>query len=378
MASSEPRTMTRRWRSRAAALAALTCLATIVAPANAAEAWRETPNNRGVVQLVTGSGNGISVRIAEEISNIVDDGATRRVLSTVGKGSLQNVTDLKMLRGIDMAILQTDTMEQVRAANREGGMTYIAKLYNEEFHLLARRDIKSVADLANQKVNVDQIGAGTGTTASRVFGLLKIAVVSTNDHQAAALEKLRKGEIAALAFVSGKPAPLFRDLKAADGLRLLSIPLTAEMTGVYVPTRLTSADYPDLVPADQPVDTVAIGSVLAVANLRSDSERYRNVANFVDAMFTKFETLLEPGNHPKWNEVNLAAELPGWRRFPPAEQWLKRNAAVATQLSPQDFKAVFSRFLDERRQLGGGGALSDTQKDELFKQFQRWQTEQRR
>jgi uncharacterized protein len=151
-----------------------------------------------------------------------------------------------------------------------------------------------------------------------------------------------------------------------------------EINAVYPPTRLTAADYPELVTADAPVDTVAVGAVLAVANLRTDSERYKNVANFVDTFFTKFETLLEPGHHAKWQEVNISAELPGWRRFAPAESWLKRNAAVAGQMSPTEFRSVFSRFLDERRQIGGAGALSEQQKDELFKQFQRWQSEQRR
>src|SRR5437773_1845921 len=136
--------------------------------------------NRGVVELETSGAAGISVRIAEDLANIIDDGATRRVLPVVGKGSLQNIADLKLLRGIDLAILQTDVLDYTKQANYFPGIevwvTYIAKLYNEEFHLLARRDIRSVADLANQKVNVDLRGAGTAITAGRLFDLLKIAV----------------------------------------------------------------------------------------------------------------------------------------------------------------------------------------------------------
>src|SRR5512133_1491682 len=67
--------------------------------------------NRGVVELETSGAAGISVRIAEDLANLVDDGATRRVVPVVGKGSLQNLTDLKYLRGIDMAIVQTDVIE---------------------------------------------------------------------------------------------------------------------------------------------------------------------------------------------------------------------------------------------------------------------------
>src|ERR1700758_695052 len=159
--------------------------------------------NRGVVELETSGAAGISVRIAEDLANLVDDGATRRVLPVVGKGSLQNIPDLKLLRGIDMAILQADVLDYAKQQNLvpglEGWVTYIAKLYNEEFHLLARREVKGIAELANQKVNVDLRGAGTAVTAGRLFDLLDIRVTPTYDDQEVALQKLRKGEISALA-----------------------------------------------------------------------------------------------------------------------------------------------------------------------------------
>lgn len=95
--------------------------------------------------------------------------------------------------------------------------------------------------------------------------------------------------------------------------------------------------------------------------------------NFVDAFFTGFRTLTEPGHHPKWREVNLAAEVPGWQRFPPAAEWLQRNAPVASSAGPQDLKEMFMRFINERQQAAGSGGMSQQQKDELFNQFERWQ-----
>src|SRR6266446_6001202 len=161
----------------------------------------ETSVNRGVVELETARAAGISVRVAEDLANVIDDGSTRRVLPVIGKGALQNITDLKLLRGVDMAILQTDVLDYARQQNLFPGIeywaTYITKLYNEEFHLLVRQDIKSVADLANQRVNVDLRGAGTAVTAGRLFDLLKIGVTVTNDDQQVALEKQRQAEIAA-------------------------------------------------------------------------------------------------------------------------------------------------------------------------------------
>src|SRR5260221_9717806 len=115
--------------------------------------------NRGVVELETSGAAGISVRIAEDLANLVDDGATRRVVPVVGKGSLQNLLDLKYLRGIDMAILQADVLdyakEQKLVPTLESSLTYIAKLYNEEFHLMVRHEITEITDLAGHKINVD-------------------------------------------------------------------------------------------------------------------------------------------------------------------------------------------------------------------------------
>jgi TRAP-type uncharacterized transport system substrate-binding protein len=338
--------------------------------------------NRGVVELETSGAAGISVRIAEDLANLIDDGATRRVVPVVGKGSLQNLADLKYLRGIDLAILQMDVLdyakEQRLFPGLEASLSYVAKLYNEEFHLLAGADIKSVSDLANKKVNVDLRGSGTAITATRLFASLKIPVTVTNDSQEVAVDKLRRGEIAALAFVAGKPAPLFMGLKGDDGLHFLAVPFNQAANSAYSPTRLTATDYPGLVPPGRAVDTVAVGSVLAVADLRQLTERYNNVVNFIDVFFTGFQTLLTPGHHPKWRDVNLAAELPGWRRFAPAEQWLQRNMQIANAPKPDDLKAMFASFIDEHRHSAGGAPMTDKEKEDLFQQYSRWQSGQSR
>jgi TRAP-type uncharacterized transport system substrate-binding protein len=336
--------------------------------------------NRGVVELETSGAAGSSVRIAEDLANLVDDGATRRVVPVVGKGSLQNLTDLKYLRGIDMAIVQSDVLdyakEQKLLPGIETSMTYVTRLYNEEFHLIAGANIRNISDLANKKVNVDVRGSGTSITASRLFDMLKIPVTVTNDSQEVALDKLRRGEIAALAFVAGKPAPLFMSLKGGDGLHFLAVPFNPAVTNAYAPTRLAAADYPGLVSQDKAVDTVAVGNVLVVADLRQSPERYRNIANFVDVFFTGFQSLLEPGHHPKWSEVNLTAELPGWHRYQPAEQWLQRNMQIANAPKPDDLRAMFANFIDEHRRSAGGAPMTDQEKEDLFKQYSRWQSGQ--
>src|SRR4051812_31356547 len=216
-------------KSRVAAVAAAGAMTIALVGAAAAQAQTSQRATRGTVELIADAVGGTGLQIAGDLSTILDDGATRRVVPVVGKGSVQNLVDLRSLRGIDMALVQTDVLAAAKnrrlAPGLEGAGTYIAKLYNEELHLLARPDVKSVQDLQGKKVNFGIAGGGTAVTAPRVFQLLKIPVEGTAFDAATAIEKVKSGEIAAIAFVAGKPAPLFIDPAVAQGLHLVPIPL---------------------------------------------------------------------------------------------------------------------------------------------------------
>jgi uncharacterized protein len=336
----------------------------------------EAASTPGVVVLETEESAGISVRIAEELARATNDGPRRRILPVVGAGSRQNIMDFKFLNGIDISILQTDVLNYVKEHREVPGIetwiTYISKLYNEEFHLIARAEIKSVSDLVNKNVSVGVNGAGTAITAVRIFELLGVPVHALNYDPQEGLEKLRTGDVAAVAMVAGKPAPLFCDLIGENGLHFLPIALDPAVSAGYVSARLTAADYPGIVPYNQPIDTVAVGTVLAVNNLTAGSERYRNVASFVEAFFSGFQNLLQPGRHPKWHEVDITGDLPGWRRFPPAAQWIQRKAPVAVAPNLEGLKANFLRFMDDRRKANGEPPLTQQERDQLFDQFKGW------
>src|ERR1700729_2071878 len=99
---------------------------------------------------------------------ILDD-QTLRVLPTLGKGSLQNLSDILYLRGVDIGFVQADALAYARQHEMFPGLTqnirYIAKLYDEEIHILARKDITKPEDLNGERVNVDVVGSGTAMTA---------------------------------------------------------------------------------------------------------------------------------------------------------------------------------------------------------------------
>jgi uncharacterized protein len=359
---------------------ALFCLLVSGPPAGAAtestkhsiDAMRERIN-AGTVGIVAGGLGGTYIRIAAELASVLDNGDTLRVLPLVGKGSVQNIADILFLKGIDVGIVQSDVLAYIKRERlypgAEKSIQYIAKLYNEEVHVLAGKGIAQIGDLAGKKVNFDGRNSGTAMTASLVLGRLKTEVEPVYDDQALALDKLRRGEIAALVYVTGKPASLFRDIKPEEGLHFLALPLDAGLLDTYLPSQLGHGDYPALVPEGAAVDTVAVGAVMAVYNWAPRTDRYAKVARFVDAFFEKFPALLEPSRHPKWKEVNLAAEVPDWTRFPAADEWLKRSVSVTSGSDP--LARDFMTFIDQSGRSMTKASLAD--REALFREFLRWQ-----
>ena len=280
--------------------------------------------NAGTVGVISGGIDGTYARIAADLAAVLDDGGQLRVLPILGKGSLQNIRDVLLLRGVDIGIVQSDALAYARRQKLLPGVEtqiqYIAKLYDEELHLLARPGIERVQDLAGAAVNVDVAGSGTAMTAAQVFESLGIAIRTVNGTQDLALERLKRGEIAAMAYVAGKPARIFAGLPRESGLRFLAMPATDAFLETYLPGRLTAADYPTLVEEGAPVETLAVGAAMAVFAWAPGTERFGKVARFVEALQRNFATFQQPPRHPKWREVNLAAQLPGWTRFDPAAQ----------------------------------------------------------
>ncbi len=352
-------------------LASILCGAFCAAGA-AAQQDLKTQTNRGTIGIISGGIDGTYIKIAADLSAVLEEPDSLRILPVLGKGSVQNLADLLYLRGIDVGIVQSDVLAYVKREKTYPGiekrLQYITKLYNEEFHLLGGPGITSVADLAGKKVNFDVKGSGTFITGTLVFDALKINVEPVSYDQALALEMVRKGEIAGLAYVSGKPARLFANLRPEEDLRFLEIPLNPELLQTYLPSKLTHDDYAFL---SAPVETVAVGAVMAVVSFPVESERYRNVARFTDAFFSKFAAFREPPRHPKWREVSLSAELPGWTRFAPAQTWLASNARPTAPIPAAEVRKAFDALLDQQAKTTGR-TISAQQRAALFEQFLHW------
>ncbi|HEU0016871.1 MAG TPA: TAXI family TRAP transporter solute-binding subunit [Methyloceanibacter sp.] len=331
--------------------------------------------NENVVTIMAGSASDTDLFVTTDIAQVVDDGDNLRVLPIVGRGVAQNVKDVMFLRGVDMGITQANVLKHYAKTGELGSnfmeqVVYVAKLFNEEVHIVVRPDVTDIKQLMGKTVNLGVPGSGTAITARLLLDDLGINVEESHLADADAIEKLKSGNIAAAVFMAGKPAPVMAWLKGS-GLKVLPIPYAKVLEDAYYPATLNHEDYPELIAEGQSVDTVSVCAVLVAFNWSGDNVRYRKVAKFVDAFFSKFDELQKPPRHPKWREVNFAATLEGWHRSPAAQAWINR----AQQGTSTASKSNFDSFLAQN--AGSDGApVSDEQRAELFKAFLEWSKNQ--
>jgi TRAP-type uncharacterized transport system substrate-binding protein len=336
----------------------------------------KTRKNTWTVGVAGGVMSGTNMIFADEMAQVLDDGDNLRVLPMVTYGAASNLEDLLYLRGVDVAITQSDVFEYFRSQrkinNLDGRINYILRLPIAEMHVLAKNDINSIEDLRGKKVNFGPAGSASSLTGSIVFQRYGIKVEPTLYDNALAMQKLKSGEIAALIRVVGKPIDFFAKIPASAGLHFVPLPFSKPFADYYTLGELTSQEYPGLVPAGETVDTIAVPSVLAVFNWPKNTDRYRRVQRFVEALYTKWDQFLQSPRHPKWKEVNLAATVPGWSRWAPAEEMLRKIRQDTVADAPTA-SGEFTAFLKNKT------AATDTaeQREALFREFVQWQQRQR-
>jgi TRAP transporter TAXI family solute receptor len=324
--------------------------------------------NANTVTVITGTIGGTYVQIGADLASVLDDGDRLRILPIVGRGSVQSIADILFLKGVDLGVIRSDTLDYLErkgyATNLKSQFTYVTKLYNEEMHVVAPRSVRSLSDLEGKTVSVDLPNGGTFVTAMTVFERLGIRPNYVFIEQRIAYEKLRKGEIDALVAVQGAPSKLITQIKD-EKLHFVPIDYAKPLQDDYLPAQLKAEDYPSLLAPGERIDTIAVPAVLAAYNWPQKSERYRKVAHFVEAFFSKFKEFQQPPFHPKWREIAPQAPLKGWTRFP-AAQALLDGAAPTTELRER-----FDRFVVEGGPKAAGASAKSTD-DALFNEFVKW------
>jgi hypothetical protein len=284
---------------------------------------------------------------------------------------LGNVLDLVYVKGIDFAITYADVLDHYKNVDRVPGIeqrvNYVIPMFQGEFHLFVRPEIKSIQDLAGKKVGFNTVGSAANYTGNIVFERLGVKVEKVFMNNSLALEAMRKGELAGLVHAVGKPNSLFKPLKAEEGFRFLPVEYTDVFKDYYTPAELTHADYPNLIPQGQSVPTISVQALLAVYNWPRNTDRYRRCVRFVEYLFERFDKLRQPPYQPGWRQINLAGTIPGWTRFQPAQEMLDKIAA-RPKIDPSL----------ARSQAARAAPNDPAEQERLFQQFLEWSKRQSR
>jgi uncharacterized protein len=342
--------------------------------------------NSSTVTIIGSSTTSAFTKMIEDIQNVLDDPKTNelRILPVLGRGASQNVHDIMFLKGIDMGVVDSGFLQAYKEkdptlyGNIDQRVQYVAKLLNSELHMLAPKSVKSFEELRGKKVNLWKPASVTASVTANVFRLLDIEIQPVYLDTDAAFEALKNGEIAAMARMGGAPQADYDKVKAENNWHF--VPLNdgnlapgkfGKLMTSYLPAQLKHEHYPNMISESEPISTVASGIMLAVYNWPEGSERYQKLEAFTRKFFDNIDRFRDDSRHPKWKEINLAAEVPGWVRFKPAQMWLDAQKTASTSEGPE-MRQAFERFLADYSSKTNAGALTNAQRDAFYNQFVKW------
>jgi TRAP-type uncharacterized transport system substrate-binding protein len=179
--------------------------------------------NAWTVGLAGGLLEGAPLRLAAEMSRVVDDGPNLHVLPIVTRGATENLNSLLYLRGVDPAIINSDALEEykLQVPDIQRRITYVLNLFPSELHIFVRPEIESLQDLAGKKVNFNTQGTAAAYSGPLIFSRLGINAEKTFIPHQVALEQMRKGEMAAVVFITSKPVDAFVKGRWEPGFKFL-------------------------------------------------------------------------------------------------------------------------------------------------------------
>jgi uncharacterized protein len=334
--------------------------------------------NQYRITLMAGALGGPYLQLADDIAVVANDGDNLRVLPTISSGAVTNVRDVLLLKDVDLGITTVQILNALKSSGDFGPtldkqIAYIAPLSVDTLHVLAGPGINSLNDLKGKRVAFNVKGSGTARFGPGILKALGVDIPDAdrelNMSQGDAIQAIHNGEVAATLCSCPIPIPAHQGVKAEWGLKFLPVPYIPMLEQDYVPASLSNDHYPNLVGKDQKVETIATSTILITFNWAPGTERYHRIEKFVNSFFANAEKLRQPPRHAAWKQVNIAANIRGWQRFPAAQQWLDRQAAEASAKA----KTAPGIDLTQARAQATKAAPNDAvEQERLFKEFLEW------
>lgn len=318
--------------------------------ASAQEALQEpSTGERDTVTIITdgvAGGTAFSTELAGRVAATVDRGGKVRLLPVMGYGAVSGVHDLLYLRGIDLAILNADTLQflalEKLMPEAESRVRFVTRLPGKTIFLVTREEIASIDELAGKTVIALGERSESHVTARTLFSLLGIKVTLKYADWTEALAALGAGQADAVLMLERNPASLAGRLSVTPGLHLLALPRNAEVAKIYESIRVGANEVPGFIPADG-IETLRVPTVLATFAWRPDKGRYAPVNRFVEQLFKSIPAALKADKDSIWSGLDLASPIEGWRRYEPAVEALGKAGKTIEQAAagaPQAFAAA--------------------------------------
>ena len=329
--------------------------------------------NANTVSLMTGSFGSTYAQVGADLASVLDNGTSLRILPVMGRGSVQAVADILLLRGVDAGIVRKDTLVLPRPQGLRQGHPQPVRL--------RRQDVQRGNARPGAEDDHQHEGARRQDRGGRFARQLDLRdgdqrVRPARDQAASDLSRAAAGgghaaqgrgrrdrgdrrQAAAMAEPDQRPqsasgAGRIREA-AAGGVSAFQ----AWLGGLPGP------GGGGWLCRDHPAE-----AVLASYNWAPNSDRYRRLSLLVDTMFDKVAQLQRPPFHPKWKEMAPRATVSGWTRFKAAQEWLDRNmpppagtaaaSGAAPVLAPAPVAAPAAALAPQE------------QRDPLYREFLEW------
>ena len=284
------------------------------------------------IGLLTGSKAGTYIAFGHDIAKEAAKAGLKVSVYETG-GSIENINRITSKEKVGLAIVQSDVLGFLSRSKSElsqdaaSKMRLFAPLYDEEVHILTRKDINNISDLNGKKVVVGSEGSGSMITAVNIFSILgitpsKMYKIAPPQGVVAVLNN----EVDAIIFVGGKPVKMFKNMEELAKIKegenagkldqVHFIPLNdSKLLKEYKPATITHNDYNFVA---ENIPTIAVTSLLVTYDYTMKTGDYyknhcSNMAKLARVLRDNLEDLKANG-HPKWQEVDMSAEINNWKR----------------------------------------------------------------
>lgn len=262
------------------------------------------------IGLTTGSETGTYLKIGQGVAD-----ATKGVMNIKVSpgGSLLNIDRIRNDRDYQFAIVQYDALvyKALLDPALKDQIRVIFPLYNEEIHILVRRDaeINSLQDLEGKRINVGPKETGPWITSSIIRALEELSWQDSNLLPQDALLALVENDIDGMIYTVGQPWGLAQMMDAETASQIKLLDYQSEELAPYFSSSVIPADtYPG---QSQDVGLHATKAIMVTYNYEDGgdgkparfSRYYEQIYDLVGAIVENLDDLRKNG-HPKWKEID--------------------------------------------------------------------------